>query len=140
MSTSLCNGQLAALARSGVGAATIAAGEADAEADNPLCGDEIRIRLVWVERDGKPVLERFEHATRGCAVCRASASLAAVATAGKTRAELLALADTFDACLASGDFSALGGDFGAFDGITSFPARRHCARLPWTALRHALGG
>lgn len=138
MSTSLCNGQLAALARSGVGAATIAAGEADAEADNSLCGDEIRIRLVWNERDGEPVLERLEHATRGCAVCRASASLATVATVGKTRTELLALADTFNACLGRGDFSALGGDFRVFDGISSFPARRHCARLPWTALRRAL--
>ena len=140
MSASLCNGQLAALARSGIGAASVTAGQADAEADNPLCGDEIRIRLVWRQEGGCPVLERLEHCTRGCAVCRASASLAAVATAGKTRAELLALADAFDTCLASGDFSSLGGDFRVFDGISSFPSRRHCARLPWTALRRALGG
>lgn len=136
--SSLCNGQLAALARSGIGAVSVAAGEADAEADNPLCGDEIRIRLVWREGDGGPVLERLEHCTRGCAVCRASASLASASTAGKTREELLALADAFDACLADGAFASLGGDFKVFDGIASFPARRHCARLPWTALRRAL--
>lgn len=140
MSASLCNTRLAELARSGTGAAQVTAAEADAAADNPLCGDEIRIRLVWREGDGVPVLERMEHATRGCAVCRASASLAAVATAEKTRGELAEMADAFDACLESGDFAPLGEDFGVFDGIAAFPARRHCARLPWTALRRALEG
>ncbi len=140
MSASLCNTRLAELARSGIGAAPVAAGEADAEADNPLCGDEIRIRIVWRDGGDAPVLERLEHATRGCAVCRASASLAAMAAAGKTRKGLAELADAFEGCLESGDFAPLGGDFGVFDGIAAFPARRHCARLPWTALRRALGG
>ena len=32
----------------------------------------------------------------------------------------------------------LGGDFHLLDGITAYPSRLHCARLPWTALRRAL--
>lgn len=135
MSASLCNGRLAALARVPEGAAEVPRGAADGEAYNPVCGDEVRVRLVWEE----PVVARMEHATRGCAVCRASAGLAAGAVAGKTRGEALALAETFEECLAAGDFGRMGGDFGVFDGIGAYPARVHCARLPWTALRRALG-
>ena len=87
-------------------------GAADGEAYNPVCGDEVRVRLVW-DVSGKM---RMEHATRGCAVCRASAGLAAGAVAGKTREEALALAGTFEECLEKGEFGRLGGDFGVFDG------------------------
>ena len=134
MTVSLCNARLAALARNPAGASDIPAEIADATADNPLCGDEIRLRLVW---DGD-TLARLEHHTRGCAVCKASASLAASATVGKTREELSELADTFEQCLVGGDFTSLGGDFHIFDGITTYPSRLHCARLPWSALRRAL--
>lgn len=132
--SALYNERLVALSRHPVGAADVSADAADATADNPLCGDEIRIRLVW---DGD-ILARFEHHTRGCAVCKASASLVATATVGKTREELSGLADVFEACLAAGDFTPLGGDFRIFDGIGAYPSRRHCARLPWPAIRRAL--
>lgn len=131
---SLCNARLAALARAPAGAADIPADAADATADNPLCGDEIRLRLVW---DGD-TLARLEHRTRGCAVCKASASLAATVCAGHPRDALLPLADAFERCLSSGDFTPLGGDFRILDGIAAYPSRLHCARLPWTALRRAL--
>lgn len=108
---------------------------ADAMADNPVCGDEIRVRVVWREAG---VVERMEHLTRGCAVCKASASLAAGAVAGKTREEVRELWEAFEKCLVAGDFGALGGDFRMLDGITAYPSRVHCARLPWTALRRAL--
>ena len=134
MSASLCNARLAALARNPAGAADIPADAADATAENPLCGDEIRIRLVWNGNN----LARLEHRTRGCAVCKASASLAATACAGQPREALFALADTVERCLISGDFTPIGGDFHIFDGIAAYPSRIHCARLPWTALRRAL--
>ena len=114
--------------------ADIPADAADATADNPLCGDEIRIRLVW---DGD-TQARLEHRTRGCAVCKASASLAATSAVGKKRGELARLADAFESCLAAGDFNPLDGDFFVLDGINAYPSRLHCARLPWTALRRAL--
>lgn len=132
--SALYNDRLVTLSRHPAGAADVPADATGATADNPLCGDEIRVRLVW---DGD-ILARFEHRTRGCAVCKASASLAATATSGKTRAELSGLADAFEACLAAGDFAPLGGDFRIFDGIGAYPSRRHCARLPWTAIRRAL--
>ena len=135
MSASLCNGRLAALARAPAGVADVPKGAADGEAYNPVCGDEVRVRIAWDEAGRM----RMEHTTRGCAVCRASAGLAAVAVAGKTREEALALAGTFEECLAAGDFGRMGGDFGVFDGIGAYPARVHCARLPWTALGKALG-
>lgn len=133
--SAVCNERLVFLSRHPAGAADVPADAADAAADNPLCGDEIRLRLVW---DGD-VLARLEHRTRGCAVCKAAASLAATAAAGKIRGELAALADTFESCLVAGDFALLGGDFRIFDGITAYPSRLHCARLPWTALRQAIG-
>lgn len=138
MSTPLYNERLVALARHPEGAADVPEGEASATADNPVCGDEIRVRIVWRAGSDKPVVERMEHLTHGCAVCKASASLAATAAAGKPRDEVLALADAVAKCLASGDFAPLGGDFRLLDGITAYPSRVHCARLPWTALRCAL--
>ena len=138
MSAPLYNERLVALSRHPEGAADVPEEEATATADNPVCGDEIRVRIVWRGGPDGPVVERMEHLTRGCAVCKASASLAATAAAGKPRGDALALAGTFEECLSSGDFAPLGGDFRLLDGITAYPSRVHCARLPWTALRRAL--
>lgn len=138
MSSALYNERLVAHSRHPTGAADWPAGDGDATADNPVCGDEIRLRIVWGDGAEGRVVERVEHVTRGCAVCKASASLAAGAAAGKSREELRALADAFEECLGEGDFAALGGDFRMLDGITAYPSRVHCARLPWTALRRAL--
>ena len=135
MSTPLYNERLVAHSRHLAGAAEVSEVAADATADNPVCGDEIRVRIVW---RGDGVVERMEHLTRGCAVCKASASLASLAVAGKTREEVRVLGDAFEECLKTGDFSPLGGDFHLLDGINAYPSRIHCARLPWTALRRAL--
>lgn len=132
--SALYNDRLVALSRHPAGAADVPADAADAIVDNPLCGDEIRLRLVW---DGD-TLVRLEHRTRGCAVCKASSSLAASACSGQPREALLPLANAFERCLVTGDFTPLGGDFHIFDGIGAYPSRLHCARLPWTALRLAL--
>ena len=135
MSAPLYNERLVAHSRHPAGANEVPAEAADAMADNPVCGDEIRVRIVWRE-DG--AVERMEHLPRGCAVCKASASLASLAVMGKTRDEVRVLCDAFESCLKTGDFSLLGGDFHLLDGIDAYPSRIHCARLPWTALRRAL--
>ena len=135
MSTPLYNEQLVVHSRYPVGAAEVPEEAADAMADNPVCGDEIRVRIVWRE-DG--AVERMEHLTWGCAVCKASASLVAGAVAGKTREEVRELREAFEKCLVAGDFETLGGDFRLLDGISAYPSRLHCARLPWTALLRAL--
>ncbi|HEU4411566.1 MAG TPA: SUF system NifU family Fe-S cluster assembly protein [Polyangiaceae bacterium] len=107
----------------------------EASEDNPLCGDEITVRLSAPA--GAVDAARFEG--RGCALSRASASLMTEALAGKGLAEALALADAFEASL-EGRAPAPSAGLEAFAGVRDFPSRVGCATLAWRALRGAIGG
>ena len=126
---------LLAHAKNPYGAGRVPRGTEDAEAFNPGCGDEIRVKLRWTP-DG--ALERLTHELHGCAVSAAAASMAAKRLEGKTRAEIEAMAQAFAARIGRAGFEEAWGDFRAFNGIERFPARLHCARLVWQALEKAL--
>ncbi|MDR0994155.1 MAG: SUF system NifU family Fe-S cluster assembly protein [Verrucomicrobiota bacterium] len=122
-------------ARNPVGVGSVPRGTEDAEAFNSACGDEIRLRLHWRE-DGR--LERLIYELHGCAVSRASASMAAVRLAGKTCQEIRALREAFESRIGKEGFDAAWGDAQAFNGIEQYPSRIHCARLVWQAIGKAL--
>ncbi len=107
----------------------------EAGEDNPLCGDEITLRLLAPA--GRIEVARFEG--RGCALSRASASLMTEALAGRRFDEALALARAFEASLA-GEGPAPAPGLEAFAGVRDFPSRATCAALAWRALRAALAG
>ena len=117
------------------GAGSVPRGTEDGEAINGACGDEIRVKLHWGP-DG--ALERLVHEVRGCAVCAASASMAASRIEGRTRTEIETASAAFAARLGKKGFEEEWGDFRAFNGIERYPSRIHCAMLAWKALDQAV--
>jgi nitrogen fixation NifU-like protein len=108
-----------------------------AQADNPLCGDRLTLRL---RLDGEHVAAAaFEG--DGCAISIASASLLTTLIAGRTVAEARALDGELRRLL-SRDHGAAArerlGDLVALEGTRLFPSRIPCATLAWDALLRAL--
>jgi nitrogen fixation NifU-like protein len=105
----------------------------EATALNPLCGDEVTVRL---RLDGGRVAEvRFE--SRGCVLSRAAASLMTEAVAGQPAAAADALGAAFAAFLGGGPRAGLG-ELTVLEGVRDFPSRVACVTLPWQALSRAL--
>jgi nitrogen fixation NifU-like protein len=110
---------------------------------NPICGDEITLR-VRVSEEGEAVREvTWEGA--GCSISQASASMLAALVAeedGMPRGEASALIQSFREALRSRGATPLDeetfGDAAALSGVSKFTARVKCAMLAWVALEDAL--
>jgi len=108
---------------------------------NPVCGDEITLR---VRVDGDAIRDvTWEGA--GCSISQASASMLAVLVddaEGMPRAEASALITSFREALRSRGEILLDeerfGDAAALSGVSKFTARVKCAMLAWVALEDAL--
>lgn len=117
-------------------AGTLAEFDAEAEGDNPMCGDRVHLQLQC--GDGTVVCLR--HQTRGCAICVSAADLMGDAVTGKDTAAIYDIATTFERMIVTGtvpdrnDFSELR----ALAGVHEYRSRHRCALLPWQALRVAL--
>lgn len=105
-----------------------------AEGSNPLCGDELTLRLRLAE--GRIAEIAFEG--QGCAVCLGSASLMTLAAKGLSPDEALGLMRRVHALVRGGEPANMG-DLAALGGVARFPARIACALLAWKALASALG-
>jgi len=117
--------------------------DAHAEGNNPLCGDEISIDLLF-END---TVADVAIAGRGCSISQASASMMSDMIVGKTRVEIEALTAKFKAMMTIEDGDPgldperpgqVLGDLEALQGVRKFPVRIKCADLPWTTLQDAL--
>jgi nitrogen fixation NifU-like protein len=106
-----------------------------AEGSNPLCGDELTVRLRLRDRR----IDEIAFQGAGCAVSMASASMMTVAVKGRLPAEIESLAALVQK-LVSGDSAPAErlGDLAALSGVAQFPARVKCALLAWRALEAAL--
>ena len=108
------------------------------EGYNPLCGDQIRLRLV-VDDD---VIRDIAFEGAGCAISTAAASVMAEAVLGRTVDEALALFDQVMPVLTgTGELPAgadPSGKLAAFAGVRDYPMRVKCATLAWHTLRAAL--
>jgi nitrogen fixation NifU-like protein len=89
---------------------------------NPLCGDDLAIKLA-VEHDGRVLDLRFEG--HGCAICQAAASMASDQIRGMRTAEILALDRSFILRLLGTEIP---------------PLRLRCALLPLKVLKSAALG
>jgi nitrogen fixation NifU-like protein len=108
-----------------------------ATVDNPLCGDIITMRAIVT--DQRVVDARFE--ARGCALCRAAASLLTIRIIGEPVDEVGAVIDTFERFLVGSDADRRTVDLGelvAFEGARSVKSRRTCMTLPFRAIAKAL--
>lgn len=105
---------------------------------NPVCGDEITVR---VELDGEQIKSvRWDGA--GCAISMASASVLSDLFEGIDRAEAKELIEEFRAVMRSRgqitpDEEVLG-EAAAFGGVARYAARVKCAMLSWVATEDAL--
>ena len=107
---------------------------------NPLCGDEITLR---VRLDGEgDVIRDVTWEGNGCSISQASASMLAELVEGMPRAEASALIDGFREALRSRGTILLDEDVyldaAALSGVSKYVARVKCAMLAWVALEDDL--
>ena len=111
--------------------------DAESHRVNPVCGDEITVRLSVKDN----IITNLGFETIGCAISVASAS---------AMSELLEGSDTSAARSAYSEFREMFlsrskgdeeflGDCAAFYNLSDYPARVNCALLGWKALDEALG-
>jgi nitrogen fixation NifU-like protein len=107
-----------------------------AEGYNPLCGDEVELRL---NIDGD-VISDVSFTGRGCSISQASGSMMTEAIKGKTVAQARALAALFTRMMTDPEFVPEEdvGDLEALQGVAKYPVRVKCATLAWHALQDGL--
>jgi nitrogen fixation NifU-like protein len=107
-----------------------------ADGNNPLCGDKLRL---YLKVDGDIIVDaRFEGS--GCAISTASASLMTERLKGMKVAEAEALFHKFHAAVTEGR-EGEGPELGKLSvltGVRDYPARVKCATLAWHTLEAAL--
>ena len=109
----------------------------EAQGHNPLCGDQVTVRLR-VE-DGR--IQDVAFQGMGCAISRASASLMTAASKGRTPEDAAELFQQFHR-LVTGHPEAASpetlGKLAVFSGVSAYPIRVKCASLPWHTMKAAL--
>jgi nitrogen fixation NifU-like protein len=121
----------------------LAAFDATAKGDNPMCGDRVQ---VWVALDGEAV-EKVGFEARGCAISIASADLMAETVQHRSTADTRALFAAFREMARTGTCPDCGPALSEplerlapLSGVHEYPSRVKCATLPWHALIAALDG
>ncbi|MBA8817602.1 nitrogen fixation NifU-like protein [Microbacterium halimionae] len=126
-------------ARDGFGLEDADGRSADSHQRNPICGDEITLR-VRVDEDGAVRDVSWEGA--GCSISQASASMLTGLVEGMPRTEADALIAGFREVLRSRGKLTLDedmfGDAAALSGVSRYTARVKCAMLAWVALEDGL--
>jgi nitrogen fixation NifU-like protein len=110
---------------------------------NPICGDEITLRVRMNPDD---TVHDIAWDGAGCSISQASASMLAVLVddreGGLTRAEATALVDGFRTALRSRGTIPIDeetyGDAEALSGVSKYTARVKCAMLAWVAFEDGL--
>ncbi len=108
---------------------------------NPVCGDEVTLRLVVDQQNGEDRIAALSWEGQGCSISQASLSVMTELVTGRTLAEADQIAGLFRDLMDSrgkglteSETDQLG-DAAAFVGVSVFPARIKCALLGWAALR-----
>jgi nitrogen fixation NifU-like protein len=108
---------------------------------NPVCGDEVTLRIVLKDSDAGPVVADVSYEALGCSISQASVSVLAGLLIGRPLSEAMQVSDEFLALMQSQgegepDEGVLG-DAVAFAGVSKYPARIKCALLSWMAWKDA---
>jgi nitrogen fixation protein NifU and related proteins len=108
------------------------------EADNPLCGDQLRL---YVRIEGDRIAD-ISFQGQGCAISMASASLLTERLKGASVDEARALFDQVHRALTAAEDTPVDedvlGKLAALVGVRRYPMRVKCATLSWHAMRAAL--
>ncbi len=107
-----------------------------AEGYNPLCGDEVELRLSL--KDG--AVSDLSVRGRGCSISQASGSMLTDVILGKPVEEVRRLIDLFTRMVTDPEEEppAELGDLEALQGVAKFPVRVKCATLAWHTLEDGL--
>ncbi|WP_336922132.1 Fe-S cluster assembly sulfur transfer protein SufU [Aquipuribacter sp. SD81] len=119
---------------------------------NPVCGDEVTLRLTLGDGDGPArVVQDVSYDAHGCSISQASTSVMAEALAGRTVQDVVDAYSAFHEIVTTRGLTTMDpldtlpddladalGDAPAFAGVARYPARVKCALLGWTAVRQAL--
>ena len=110
--------------------------EVVAEGYNPLCGDEVELRLDF---DNGTIRDLSLHG-RGCSISQASGSMLTDAVIGKPIEQVERMIGMFTKMLTEpeGEAPAELGDLEALQGVAKFPVRVKCATLAWHTLEDGL--
>jgi nitrogen fixation protein NifU and related proteins len=108
---------------------------------NPVCGDEVTLRVTLKDLDGEPVVEDVSYDALGCSISQASASVLSDLVIGKPVSEAMRVNQAFLELMQSrGGLEPdedLLEDAVAFAGVSKYPARVKCALLGWMAWKDA---
>jgi nitrogen fixation NifU-like protein len=109
---------------------------------NPVCGDEITLRLELEGTGNQSTVKGIHWKGDGCAISMASASILSELSDGASPDELAEMIGHFRELMRSrGRLEAdedLLGDAAALAGVAKYPARVKCAMLAWVAAEDAL--
>ena len=108
----------------------------EATGDNPLCGDQISIKLIM--KDDKITDVKFTGS--GCAISTASASVLTETIKGKNIDEIQKIFGNFQNLVTGSGKQESLGKLEIFEGVNKYPARVKCATLSWHALMAAIEG
>jgi nitrogen fixation protein NifU and related proteins len=108
---------------------------------NPLCGDELTLRVTLKDVGGEPEVADVSYDALGCSISQASASVMTDLVIGKRVSEAMGVCQEFVALMQSKgagepDEDVLE-DAVAFSGVSKYPARIKCALLGWMAWKDA---
>ncbi|HLJ99603.1 MAG TPA: SUF system NifU family Fe-S cluster assembly protein [Streptosporangiaceae bacterium] len=108
---------------------------------NPVCGDEITLRVLLKDAGGEAVVEDVSYDSLGCSISQASASVLSDLVTGKPVGEAMKIGQAFLELMQSrGEGEPdedLLEDAVAFAGVSKYPARIKCALLSWMAWKDA---
>jgi len=108
---------------------------------NPLCGDELTVRVSLKDTDGEQTVADVSYDALGCSISQASASIMTDLVIGKSIDDAMVVFDEFLALMRSKGAGQpdedLLEDAVAFSGVSKYPARIKCALLGWMAWKDA---
>ena len=115
--------------------------DAEVHQVNPVCGDEVTLRVTLKDVNGEPVVQDVSFDSLGCSISQASASVMSDLVIGKPVAEAMNISQAFLELMQSKgegepDEDVLE-DAVAFVGVSKYPARIKCALLGWMAWKDA---
>lgn len=109
-----------------------------AEGDNPLCGDNLTVKLVL---EGDTVVD-IGFQGSGCAISQAAASTMTERVKGMKVSDIKSLFDNYHSVVkGEGEVDEeLLGKLAVFAGVAEFPMRVKCATLAWHTMQNAIAG
>ena len=123
------------LARAAHGAGRLESAKRRATVDNPLCGDRVTVEIILANDR----VVNLRHATKGCLLCKAAASILGLRAPGAESAALMANAAAVDAVLSGRPLlKNAWPEIAAFQPVAPHKSRHDCVKLPFQAVRDAL--